>query len=131
MIAVAKLADIHQFIQTLPLGYQTPVGNGGINLSREQKQKIAIARALINKPKMLILDEATDSLESQSGRRVQANLARLKCTKFIITHSLINLCQADYIYVLDKGNLIEQGTHEQLMAKHGHYHYLTQQQYIL
>ncbi|NRB06965.1 MAG: peptidase domain-containing ABC transporter [Richelia sp.] len=131
VIAVAKLADIHQFIQALPLGYHTPVGNGGINLSRGQKQKIAIARALINKPKMLILDEATDSLESQSGRRVQANLARLKCTKFIITHSLINLCQADYIYVLDKGNLIEQGTHEQLMAKHGHYHYLTQQQYIL
>jgi ATP-binding cassette subfamily B protein len=129
-IAAAKLADADQFIQALALGYKTPLGEGGINLSGGEKQKIAIARALINKPKILILDEATSFLDSKSEKRLQLNLAHFNCTKFIITHRLASLRHADSIYVLDKGMLVEQGTHDQLMAIGGHYYHLTQQQFL-
>ena len=126
-IVAAKLANAHEFIENLPLGYKTLVGKGGIILSGGQKQKIAIARALVNKPKMLIFDEATSSLDGKSEQCLQRNLQHLHCTKLIVTHRLSSLRHADYIFVLHRGMLIEQGTHEQLMRMNGTYYNLTQQ----
>ncbi|MDJ0797244.1 MAG: peptidase domain-containing ABC transporter [Calothrix sp. MO_167.B12] len=114
-IAAAKLADIHEFIQGLPLGYQTLVGEGGIALSGGQKQKIAIARALINRPQMLIFDEATSSLDADSEQRLQINLKYFNCTKFIVTHRLSSLRYVDCIFVLRRGMLVEKGTYQQLV----------------
>lgn len=129
-IAAAVLADAHTFIQALPLGYNTQVGERGMMLSSGQKQKIAIARALIRNPKILILDEATSSLDSESEIYLQQNLTHIKSdrTTFIVSHRLANLRQTDYILVLDRGILVEQGTHQQLTAKAGLYHHLTQPQ---
>lgn len=126
-IASAKLAEAHAFIQGLHDGYNTQLGRG-LQLNREQRQKIAIARALVRNPRILILDEAINFLDAESQRRFQQNLALFNCTTLIVTHRLNTLCNADCILVLDRGILVEQGTHEQLMAIHGLYYHLTQQQ---
>jgi len=129
-IEVAKLAEAHAFIQDMPLGYQTPVGERGTSLSGGQRQRIAIARALLGDPRILVLDEATSSLDTESERRFQQNLARISRdrTAFIIAHRLSTVRNADRILVLDKGILAEQGNHEQLMAERGLYYHLAQQQ---
>ena len=129
-IEVAKLAEAHAFIQDMPLGYQTPVGERGTSLSGGQRQRIAIARALLGDPRILILDEATSSLDTESERRFQQNLARISRdrTAFIIAHRLSTVRNADRILVLDKGILAEQGNHDQLMAERGLYYHLAQQQ---
>lgn len=129
-IEVAKLAEAHAFIQDMPLGYQTPVGERGTSLSGGQRQRIAIARALLGDPRILILDEATSSLDTESERRFQQNLARISRdrTAFIIAHRLSTVRNADRILVLDKGILAEQGNHEELMAERGLYYHLAQQQ---
>ena len=129
-IEVAKLAEAHTFIQDMPLGYQTPVGERGTSLSGGQRQRIAIARALLGDPRILVLDEATSSLDTESERRFQQNLARLSRdrTAFIIAHRLSTVHNADRILVLDKGILAEQGNHEELMAERGLYYHLAQQQ---
>ena len=129
-IEVAKLAEAHAFIQDMPLGYQTPVGERGTSLSGGQRQRIAIARALLGDPRILILDEATSSLDTESERRFQQNLARISRdrTSFIIAHRLSTVRNADRILVLDKGILAEQGNHDQLMAERGLYYHLAQQQ---
>jgi ABC-type bacteriocin/lantibiotic exporter with double-glycine peptidase domain len=129
-IEVAKLAEAHAFIQDMPLGYQTPVGERGTSLSGGQRQRIAIARALLGDPRILILDEATSSLDTESERRFQQNLTRISRdrTAFIIAHRLSTVRNADRILVLDKGILAEQGNHEQLMAERGLYYHLAQQQ---
>jgi HlyB family type I secretion system ABC transporter len=129
-IEVAKLAEAHAFIQDMPLGYQTPVGERGTSLSGGQRQRIAIARALLGDPRILILDEATSSLDTESERRFQQNLARIgrDRTVFIIAHRLSTVRSADRILVLDKGILAEQGNHDQLMAERGLYYHLAQQQ---
>ena len=130
VIETAKLAEAHPFIQAMPLGYSTKVGERGDNLSGGQRQRIAIARALLGTPPILILDEATSSLDTESERRFQENLARLsqERTTFIIAHRLSTVRNADSIIVLDKGNLVEKGTHDELIALRGIYYHLAQQQ---
>jgi HlyB family type I secretion system ABC transporter len=130
VIEVAKLAEAHGFIQDLPLGYNTKVGERGSNLSGGQRQRIAIARALLGNPAILILDEATSSLDTESERRFQQNLSRISCdrTTFIIAHRLSTVQHADHILVLDRGVLVEHGTHEQLIAERGLYCHLAHQQ---
>ncbi len=129
-VEAAKLAEAHAFIQALPLGYNTKVGERGSTLSGGQRQRIAIARALLGNPRILVLDEATSSLDTESERRFQRNLTQItrERTTFIIAHRLSTVHNADSILVLDRGILVEQGTHDQLMALKGLYHSLAQQQ---
>lgn len=130
VVRVAKLAEAHAFVQDLPLGYNTKVGERGANLSGGQRQRIAIARALLGDPAILLLDEATSSLDTESERRFQQNLARISRdrTTFIIAHRLSTVQHADRIVVLDRGVLVEQGTHAELIAAQGLYYSLAQQQ---
>jgi ATP-binding cassette subfamily B protein len=130
VVEVAKLAEAHAFIQDLPLGYNTKVGERGANLSGGQRQRIAIARALLGDPRIMILDEATSSLDTDSERRFQQNLARISRdrTTFIIAHRLSTVRHADCILVLDRGILVERGTHDELIALQGLYYHLAQQQ---
>jgi HlyB family type I secretion system ABC transporter len=130
---VAKLAEAHTFIQDLPLGYNTQVGERGTALSGGQRQRIAIARALMGDPHILVLDEATSSLDTESERRFQQNLTRLvrDRTTFIIAHRLSTVQNADCILVLDRGVLVETGNHQQLMEQKGLYYHLAQQQLAL
>nr|WP_318780323.1 ATP-binding cassette domain-containing protein [Atlanticothrix silvestris] len=129
-IASAKLADIYTFIQTLPSGHNTQIGERGLMLSGGQRQKIAIARALIRNPKILIFDEATNGLDAESERCFQQNLARMSRyrTTLIISHRLFSVRYADHILVLDRGIVVEQGKHQELMAIGGLYSHLAQLQ---
>lgn len=129
-VEAAKLAEAHAFIQELPLGYNTQVGERGTTLSGGQRQRIAIARALLGNPRILILDEATSSLDTESERRFQRNLNQISRdrTTFIIAHRLSTVRNADQILVLDRGLLVEQGNHEQLFKQEGLYWSLAQQQ---
>ncbi|MBD2194917.1 MULTISPECIES: peptidase domain-containing ABC transporter [Calothrix] len=130
VVEVSKLAEAHAFIQSLPLGYSTKVGERGSNLSGGQRQRIAIARALLPNPRILILDEATSSLDTESERRFQRNLQYISRdrTTFIIAHRLSTVRNADNILVLDRGVIVEQGSHDQLIASKGLYYHLAQQQ---
>jgi ATP-binding cassette, subfamily B, bacterial HlyB/CyaB len=130
VIEVAKLAEAHSFIQAMPLGYNTKVGERGTNLSGGQRQRIAIARALLGEPRILILDEATSSLDTESERRFQRNLISLSRyrTTIVIAHRLSTVRNADCILVLDRGLLVEKGNHQELITQQGLYYYLAQQQ---
>ena len=122
----SEAAHAHDFITTLPDGYQTVVGEKGVNLSGGQRQRIAIARAILKNPRILLLDEATSSLDTDSERLVQEALQRLMKgrTTFVVAHRLSTIQRADRILVLDKGKLVEEGTHAQLLERKGLYHYL-------
>jgi subfamily B ATP-binding cassette protein MsbA len=124
--AAARAANAHDFIQAFPEGYETLVGEKGVRLSMGQRQRVAIARMLLKDPRILILDEATSSLDSESERLVQEALERLTRgrTSFVIAHRLSTIQRADRIVVLQNGQIVEQGSHAALLAKSGVYEHL-------
>ena len=130
LLTVAKAAAAHDFIMRLPLGYETKIGESGVALSGGQRQRIAIARAIYNNPPVLIFDEATSSLDTESERAIQENLCRLMAgrTTIVIAHRLSTIREAHCIVVLEQGSIAEIGTHDELMAHRGLYHYLSSQQ---
>jgi subfamily B ATP-binding cassette protein MsbA len=126
IIAAAKKADAHQFIMSLPDGYDTIVGNNGCLLSGGQRQRLSIARALLNGAPIMILDEATSAVDPKSEQEIMANIyqARIGKTTILITHRLSSAQAADRIIVLKKGQIVEQGTHEELIKLQGEYYKL-------
>jgi len=123
IVAAARLAQIHDFIVTLPDGYATPVGERGLKLSGGEKQRVAIARAILKRPAILVFDEATSALDSRSEKLIQAELALLsrERTTLTIAHRLSTIVDADEIVVLDAGRIVERGTHLSLLAAGGAY----------
>ena len=121
--AAAQAAHIHDFIVSLPDGYETSVGERGLKLSGGEKQRVAIARALLKNPAILIFDEATSALDSASEKAIQAELDRIAVgrTTLIIAHRLSTVMDANEILVMDRGNIVERGSHAQLVAMDGHY----------
>jgi HlyB family type I secretion system ABC transporter len=130
IIQAAKTAYAHDFIMELPNGYNSPVGERGSSLSGGQRQRIAIARTILQNPRLLILDEATSALDYESERQVCTNIAAALAdrTVFFITHRLTTIRNADTILMMDRGLVAEQGTHDELMALKGRYYCLYQQQ---
>jgi ATP-binding cassette subfamily B protein len=122
MVRAAQLADIHDLILSMPAGYDTDLGEGG-KLSVGERQQLGIARALLRNPAILLLDEPTSSLDSQTEKRVQATLRKASegRTTVLITHRLNMVVDADEIWVMDRGDIVERGTHAELLARRGHY----------
>ena len=130
VIWASRIANAHEFVERLPLGYETKVGESGLAISGGQRQRVAIARAVYHRPPILVFDEATSALDTESERAVKDNLAQLLAgrTSFVIAHRLTTVRDADLIVVLEKGRLAEQGTHDELMKHQGLYYYLVSQQ---
>ena len=123
VVAAAKAARIHDTIMSLPNGYDTVLTDNGSNISKGQKQLLTIARAMLLDSPMLILDEATSNVDTQTERRIQDAMLRLMegRTCFVIAHRLSTIQNADRILVVKAGDIVEQGTHRELMAKNGFY----------
>ena len=121
-----RAANAEEFIKALPQGLQTMAGDRGVVLSGGQRQRISIARAILKNPKILILDEATSALDTESEKVVQDALDKLMIgrTAFVIAHRLSTIKHADHILVLNNGRIEEQGTHEELISRHGLYYEL-------
>jgi ATP-binding cassette subfamily B protein/subfamily B ATP-binding cassette protein MsbA len=128
--SAARLANAHEFILALPQKYETFVGERGVKLSGGQQQRLAIARAFVKNPQILILDEATSNLDTESEQLIQASMAKLLAgrTTFMIAHRLSTIRQADVILVMEGGRVVERGTHAQLMKAGGMYHEMVQRQ---
>ncbi len=130
VMEAAALAQLDRFIESLPNGYDTLVGERGLKVSGGEKQRIAIARTLLKNPAILILDEATSSLDTRSEKAIQSALERAARdrTTLVIAHRLSTVVDCDEILVLDHGEIVERGTHERLLAHGGHYAELWQMQ---
>lgn len=118
---VAKAAQIDKEIESMPMKYNTPISEMGMNLSGGQRQRIVLARALLNDPKILILDEATSSLDLVNESLISKYLSEMGCTRVVIAHRLSTIIDSDFIIVLDKGEVVEVGKHEELIALEGVY----------
>jgi len=131
VIRAAELAEADHFIRQLPQGYQTLLSERASNLSQGQRQLLAIARAILADPAILILDEATSSVDTRTEARIQKALLRLMKgrTSFVIAHRLSTIRDADNIVVINQGEIVEQGTHRQLLEKRGFYHHLYMSQF--
>ncbi len=132
IVAAAKAAHAHSFIMRLPQGYDTVLAEDGGNISQGQKQLLCIARAMLTKPSMLILDEATSSIDTRTEIKIQQAFAQMMegHTSFVVAHRLSTIREADCILVMKDGQIIEQGTHQQLLEKKGFYHQLYNSQFI-
>ena len=131
VIAAAKSAHAHSFIRKMPQGYNTEISEGGGNLSQGQKQLLCIARAMLTNPSVLILDEATSSIDTLTEIRVQKAFAKMMKgrTSFVVAHRLSTIKESDVILVMKDGNIIEQGSHEELLKQGGFYHTLYNSQF--
>ena len=132
VIKAAKAANAHDFIDKLPYGYDTLVGERGVKLSGGQKQRVAIARVFLKNPPILIFDEATSALDLESEHHIQEAMAKLAHdrTTFIVAHRLATITHADRIVLLENGKITEMGTHDELMRKRGSYFNLYQVQHL-
>ncbi|MEM9868547.1 MAG: ATP-binding cassette domain-containing protein, partial [Bacteroidota bacterium] len=130
ILAAAKIANAHEFITQLPEGYDTNIGDGGNKLSGGQKQRLSIARAVLKNPPIMVLDEATSALDTESERLVQDALEKMmqNRTSLVIAHRLSTIQNADAIVVMNKGRIVEQGTHDQLMKSQKSYKKLVEMQ---
>ena len=132
IIDASRIAGAHNFIMAMPDGYQSEVGERGERLSAGQKQLVSFARAIVSNPQILIMDEATSSVDTETEQQIQSGLASLLKGRiaFIIAHRLSTIRQADHIVFIDKGRIVEQGSHTQLMAANGRYRSLYELQQV-
>ncbi|MBN1145042.1 MAG: ATP-binding cassette domain-containing protein, partial [Bacteroidales bacterium] len=132
VVNAARVAHAHEFIEAAEGGYQATIGDRGSKLSGGQRQRLSIARAVLKNPPILILDEATSSLDTESEKLVQDALNKLmeNRTSIVIAHRLSTIVHADEIFVLHNGTIVEHGTHEQLLAAHGEYQKFYNMQYF-